>query len=68
MGVSQQLADTIASDGYAPTAEGEAVTDAAVTRLPSLEKAEPRTTFDPRLLHVERFAQLPMFPRALFGW
>ena len=64
MGVSQQLADTIVSDGYAPDAEASPATKT----LPSLEKAEPRTTFDPSILSVERFTQLPMFPRALFGW
>ena len=65
MGVSQQLADSIASDGYAQTEEGAAAPPPA---MPSLDQAEPRTTFEPSLLSVERFTPLPLFPRALFGW
>lgn len=62
MGVSQQLVDTICADGFA--ADSARPSKAP----PSLEKAEPRTTFDAGLLSVERFVQLPLQPRALFGW
>lgn len=61
MGVSQQLADTVAADGFADPAAADAT-------APSLAAAEPRTTFEPAILDVARFTQLPLQPRALFGW
>ena len=65
MGVSQHLAAMIEDDGHAPPA-AEAMQQAS--KAPSLQAAEPRTSFEPSLLAVERFRQLPLWPKALFGW
>ena len=65
MGVSQQLAATIAEDGHLPAELPPAQPDGGV---PSLEGAAPHTSFDPKVVDVARFPQLPLWPRALFGW
>ena len=65
MGVSQQLAATIAEDGHLPADLPPPLPDGG---LPSLDGAAPQTSFDPEVVDVQRFPQLPLWPRALFGW
>ena len=64
MGVSEALVEAIVADGY----KGAGASEKEIAIAPSLKAAEPKTTFDSALVSVERFIQLPLFPRALFGW
>ena len=63
MGVSEHLVEVMKQDGHV---SGELA--AAAGPPPSLDGAAPRTRFDPAILSIDRFSQLPLWPRALFGW
>ncbi len=63
MGVSKHLAELVTRD--LGLDGGSAIADAPP---PSLDAAAPHVPFDPSILSIDRFRQLPLWPRVLWGW